>query len=151
MTSGKQPEPLLAGVMAGLSLDRASTRFARVGIDVVSVAWFARQLAGHLAGTAPIEQSAFTSAERNYCSGRPERYAARWAAKEAVAKAIGTGFRHGLRPADIEVHHHPEGRPLLSPADGSTWPEAAHRWHWSLSLCHEEDAAIAIAIAILAE
>lgn len=150
MTSG-QPQPLLAGVLAALSLNHGSTRFARVGIDVVSVAWFARQLASHPAGAAPIELSSFTSAERTYCAGRPERYAARWAAKEAVAKAIGTGFRGGLRPANIEIHHHPEGQPVVSPADGSTWPEAAHRWRWSLSLCHEEDAAIAIAVALLAE
>lgn len=94
MTSG-QPQPLLAGVLAALSLDHGSTRFARVGIDVVSVAWFARQLASHPAGAAPIELSLFTSAERTYCAGRPERYAVRWAAKEAVAKAIGTGFRGG--------------------------------------------------------
>lgn len=94
----RQLQPLLAGVLTALSLDHGSTRFARVGIDVVSVAWFARQLASHPAGAAPIELSSFTSAERTYCAGRPERYAARWAAKEAVAKAIGTGFRGGPAP-----------------------------------------------------
>lgn len=144
-----QHQPLLAGVLAALSNDHGSTRLARVGIDVVSISWFARQLTSHPAGTNPIELSSFTSAERTYCAGRPERYAARWAAKEAVAKAIGTGFRRGLRPADIEIHHHPEGQPVVRPAAGSTWPEAAHQWSWSLSLCHEEDAAIAIAVALL--
>lgn len=146
-----QHQPLLAGVLAALSEDHGSTRFARVGIDVVSIGWFERQLASPPTGIHPIELSSFTSAERTYCSGRPERYAARWAAKEAVAKAIGTGFRRGLRPADIEIHHHAQGQPVVKPAAGATWPETAHEWRWSLSLCHEEDAAIAIAIALLDE
>jgi holo-[acyl-carrier protein] synthase len=42
-----------------------------------------------------------------------ERYAARFAAKEAGMKAIGTGWRHGVRWQDFEVANLPSGRPTL--------------------------------------
>lgn len=42
-----------------------------------------------------------------------ERYAARFAAKEAGMKAIGTGWRHGVRWQDFEVSNLPSGRPTL--------------------------------------
>jgi holo-[acyl-carrier protein] synthase len=43
-----------------------------------------------------------------------ERYAARFAAKEAGMKAIGTGWRHGVRWQDFEVTNLPSGRPTLT-------------------------------------
>lgn len=46
-------------------------------------------------------------------SNRFERYAARFAAKEAGMKAIGTGWRHGVRWLDFEVSNLPSGRPTL--------------------------------------
>ena len=46
-------------------------------------------------------------------SGRWERYAARFAAKEAGMKAIGTGWRRGVRWQDFEVTNLPSGRPTL--------------------------------------
>jgi hypothetical protein len=58
---------------------------------------------------------------------RPERLAARWAAKEAVAKAIGTGFR-GLRPRQIEIVHHPWGEPTVDQLSATDpWPDGAGR------------------------
>jgi len=138
---------LVRDVLAAVSAaDTCDFGAARVGIDVVSVAWFARTL--ETTGGRAMALAAFTEAERHYCSGRPDRFAVRWAAKEAVAKAIGTGFR-GLRAGDIEVLHHPDGRPALAPAPGSTWPHEAHTWQWSLSLCHEGDAAVALAVALV--
>jgi holo-[acyl-carrier protein] synthase len=59
----------------------------------------------------------FTQQEIRYCDGkanRAERYAARFAAKEAGMKAIGTGWRHGVRFIDIEVQRLPGGRPTLA-------------------------------------
>src|SRR6202158_3069059 len=58
----------------------------------------------------------FTEAEIRYCeskANRVERYAARFAAKEAAMKAIGTGWNHGVRWRDIEVARKPGGRPTL--------------------------------------
>jgi holo-[acyl-carrier protein] synthase len=58
----------------------------------------------------------FTEGEIQYCeskANRVERYAARFAAKEAGMKAIGTGWNHGVRWRDLEVARKPGGRPTL--------------------------------------
>lgn len=58
----------------------------------------------------------YTPAEIAYVerkANRFERYAARFAAKEAGMKAIGTGWRHGVRWQDFEVLNLPSGRPTL--------------------------------------
>jgi holo-[acyl-carrier protein] synthase len=47
-------------------------------------------------------------------ANRYERYAARFAAKEAAMKAIGTGWRHGVRWRDFEVANLPSGKPTLT-------------------------------------
>jgi holo-[acyl-carrier protein] synthase len=59
----------------------------------------------------------FTEDEIRYCdskANRFERYAARFAAKEAGMKALGTGWRHGIRFRDLEVQRLPGGRPTLA-------------------------------------
>jgi holo-[acyl-carrier protein] synthase len=61
-------------------------------------------------------QRIFTEGEIRYCeskANRVERYAARFAAKEAGMKALGTGWNHGVRWRDIEVRREPGGRPTL--------------------------------------
>ena len=58
----------------------------------------------------------FTPQEIAYCGRKKnpyERYAARFAAKEAGMKALGTGWRHGITWRDFEVGHAPGGRPIL--------------------------------------
>ena len=58
----------------------------------------------------------FTPAEIAYCErhrNRSERYAGRFAAKEAAMKALGTGWRRGVRWVDIEVVPEPSGKPTL--------------------------------------
>jgi len=58
----------------------------------------------------------YTEGEIRYCeskANRFERYAARFAAKEAAMKALGTGWNHGVRWRDIEVTRKPGGRPTL--------------------------------------
>lgn len=62
-------------------------------------------------------QRIFTSGEIRYCdskANRMERYAARFAAKEAAMKALGTGWNHGVRWRDCEVTRLPGGRPTIS-------------------------------------
>lgn len=143
------PSSLLEGVLAAFPETAGRSGDFRVGIDVVSVSWFARQTRTDPdGGASPMALGAFTADERSHCEGRPERFAARWAAKEAIAKAIGTGFRQGLRPADIEIQHQPCGTPIVTAAPGRTWPHDAHLWSWSVSLCHEGDAAVAVAVAL---
>lgn len=58
----------------------------------------------------------YTPGEMAYCEtykNRYERYAARFAAKEAAMKALGTGWRHGIRWRDIEVTREASGKPTL--------------------------------------
>jgi len=59
----------------------------------------------------------FTEGERRFCdakANRVERYAARFAAKEAAMKAIGTGWNHGVTFRDIEVTRQAGSRPTIA-------------------------------------
>src|SRR5580765_3057507 len=89
----------------------------------------------------------FTPAEAHYCLGKPnaaERLAARFAAKEAGMKALGTGLRFGITWHDLEVVRLPGQRPILK-FSGKAAEFAARlgckRTH--LSLSHTADQAIA--------
>ena len=95
-------------------------------------------------------QRIFTDAERKYCdskANRVERYAARFAAKEAAMKALGTGWNHGVRWRDIEVHRHPGKRPTIL-FHGVAAQFAAHLCasNIALSLSHTPEQAIASVI-----
>jgi holo-[acyl-carrier protein] synthase len=93
----------------------------------------------------------FTQAELAVSQGRLESLAARFAAKEAVAKALGTGiWRSGISWTDIEVAKEiTTGAPILT-----LYGEAAARAHrlglneWSISLSHDRERAIAFAVAM---
>ena len=82
----------------------------------------------------------FTPAERAYCErhrNRWERYAARFAAKEAAFKALGTGWRRGVRWREVEVTNEPGGRPTLTlSGQARKFAEAAGVKHISLSITH---------------
>jgi holo-[acyl-carrier protein] synthase len=62
-------------------------------------------------------QRIYTAGEMSYCdskANRVERYAARFAAKEAAMKALGTGWSHGVRWRDCEVARLQGGRPTIA-------------------------------------
>jgi holo-[acyl-carrier protein] synthase len=89
----------------------------------------------------------FTAGERRYCdskANRVERYAARFAAKEAAMKALGTGWNHGVRWQDCEVARKPGGRPTLV-FHGKAGEFAAKLGvkNIALSLTHTEEQAMA--------
>jgi holo-[acyl-carrier protein] synthase len=116
-----------------------------VGIDVVLVERFAKALAR----TPLLGERLFTEAERVTPSGNPrspESLAARFAAKEAVAKALGAPA--GLHWYDCEIVTDPDGRPWLT-VSGSVAAEASKlgvtRWH--LSLSHDGGIASAMVVA----
>lgn len=76
------------------------------------------------------------------------KLAGRWAAKEAVAKALGTGWR-GVGYTDIEIRRELSGAPAVYLYRGAaeivaTWGES----QWQLSLSHDQDYAIATALLI---
>src|SRR5437764_1246206 len=83
------------------------------GIDITEVPRIAQTIARR--GDRFL-QRVFTEEEIRYCdskANRIERYAARFAAKEAGMKALGTGWSHGVRWRDIEVSRQPGGRPTM--------------------------------------
>src|SRR5271155_6164368 len=58
----------------------------------------------------------YTDREIRYCQARKhaiEHFAGRWAAKEAILKALGTGRSHGIAWTNIEVRNGPDGRPRV--------------------------------------
>jgi len=92
-------------------------------------------------------QRVYTAGEIQYCdskANRAERYAARFAAKEAAMKALGTGWNQGVRWRDCEVVRMPGGRPSLS-FHGRAAEFAAQLGvrNAALSLSHTEGQAIA--------
>ncbi|GIF65841.1 holo-[acyl-carrier-protein] synthase [Asanoa ishikariensis] len=116
-----------------------------VGIDVVLVERFT----GALTRTPLLGDRLFTEAERFTGSGNPrppESLAARFAAKEAVAKALGAPG--GLHWHDCEVVTDPDGRPWLT-VSGTVAAAAAERGvnRWHLSLSHDGGIASAMVVA----
>jgi holo-[acyl-carrier protein] synthase len=89
----------------------------------------------------------FTDGEIQYCeskANRMERYAARFAAKEAGMKAIGTGWNHGVRWRDIEVARKPGGRPtLLLHGKAAEFAAKLGATNIALSLTHTAEEAMA--------
>src|SRR5690242_21561466 len=84
------------------------------GIDIAEVPRIAEAIERH--GQRFLHR-VFTEGEIAYCdskANRVERYAARFAAKEAGMKALGTGWNLGVRWRDIEVSRQPGGRPTIS-------------------------------------
>jgi holo-[acyl-carrier protein] synthase len=89
----------------------------------------------------------FTPAEQEYCLRKrrsAESFAARFAAKEAGAKALGTGISHGVTWTEIEVAREPGGRPTLR-FHGRAAQMAARIGvaHAAVSLTHTADLAMA--------
>jgi holo-[acyl-carrier protein] synthase len=84
------------------------------GIDIVETARVKRLVDEH--GQRFLDRC-FTPDEQAYCSRNPKRYhehlAGRFAAKEAVLKVLGTGWRGGIQWTDIEVLKEPSGQPKI--------------------------------------
>jgi holo-[acyl-carrier protein] synthase len=84
-----------------------------IGVDLVEVHRLAATLARN--GTAFVER-VFTEGERAYCASKSDPsafYAARFAAKEAVSKAFGTGMGASMSFREIEVYHLEGGAPAI--------------------------------------
>jgi holo-[acyl-carrier protein] synthase len=84
-----------------------------LGLDIAEIDRIEAAIARH---GAPFLERLYTPREVSYCEkhrNKFERYAGRFAAKEAAMKALGTGWRHGVRWRDIEVVREPSGKPTL--------------------------------------
>ena len=118
-----------------------------IGIDRIEIQRVADVLARHPGRAA---ERLFTSSERAACEQRADSaqcYAARFAAKEAVLKVLGTGWRSGISWHDIEVRRSPSGQPMLrlSGRCAQLAREIGVR-EWRVSLSHTDRVAVASVI-----
>lgn len=114
------------------------------GIDIAEVPRIAESIARF--GDRFLNR-VFTEGEIKYCdakANRAERYAARFAAKEAAMKALGTGWNHGVRWRDIEVRRQPGGRPtIVFHGKAAEFAARLGTRNVALSLTHTQDQAFA--------
>jgi holo-[acyl-carrier protein] synthase len=90
----------------------------------------------------------FTDAERAYCESRPnppQHYAARFAGKEAVGKALGFGVARAFAWREVEIHGRPKPEVRLSGRLGA-WAQRRGAGEIDLSMTHSRDLAAAVAV-----
>jgi holo-[acyl-carrier protein] synthase len=114
------------------------------GIDITEISRIAASIERY--GDRFLKR-VFTPEEIAYCQRRrnaTESFAARFAAKEAGAKALGTGIQHGVVWSEIEVRRNPGQRPTLHyMGRARVMAEKLGVRHISLSLTHDRNVAIA--------
>ncbi|MBU0702474.1 MAG: holo-ACP synthase [Chloroflexi bacterium] len=119
------------------------------GVDLIEIPRLERILARY--GDRFLER-VFTPAEILYCRARPAELAARFAAKEAVSKALGVGVRmmsrDGINWRDAEIVGDARGKPLVR-LHGRAAERAAELGltEWAVSLSHTREHAIAFVVA----
>lgn len=118
-----------------------------IGIDIVAV----DRIAGLLErrGERAIRRL-YTETEREYCEGMPHsalHYAARFAAKEAFVKALGTGFTQGIRWRDIGIVNDERGKPdLVLQGAPAEWMANVGATTSYVSLTHDKIHAAAVVV-----
>lgn len=114
------------------------------GVDIIEVARIERGIARH--GQKFLDRF-FTPQEQAYCQGRPVSLAGRFAVKEAVAKALGTGIGD-FRWLDVEVVCDGRGRPdLVLHGNACQIADELNLTQWSISLSHTQIYAVGFAVA----
>lgn len=119
-----------------------------MGVDIVAI----DRIKAILKRTPSFTKRAFSDDEQAYCnkSSQPENhYATRFAAKEAVLKALGTGFSEGIGLKDVEVALNSKGKPhvrLHRRASQIAAEQGIREIPISLSYTHKEAVACALAI-----
>jgi holo-[acyl-carrier protein] synthase len=120
----------------------------RVGVDIVEINRVARLVERDEA----IAETVFTERERAYCRSKARCYdhmAARFAAKEAVLKAMGTGLGQRMAWTDVEVVRGTAGRPQIElHGEVAAWAEQRGLADVDVSLSHSAGLAVAQAVAV---
>jgi len=123
------------------------------GIDIVETARIQKLFAEH--GQRFLDRC-FTAREQAYCARNVKRYfehlSGRFAAKEAILKVLGTGWRGGIAWTDMEILPEPSGQPKLMLSGEClriALAQGIARWHVSIS--HIETHATASAIGLRGE
>ena len=99
--------------------DTRMSQIVGIGTDIIECLRIAQMIERH--GELFINR-VYTPHEIQYCQSRrqsTQHYAGRWAAKEAVLKALGTGWRRGISWRDIEIRNDPKGRPTVALRGGA--------------------------------
>ncbi|HHY15726.1 MAG TPA: holo-ACP synthase [Firmicutes bacterium] len=115
------------------------------GVDAIEIARIARAIKRQA-----FRERIFTAPERDYLRGRQAcSWAARFAAKEAVMKALGRGWLQGVCFQDIEISADQWGKPTVSLLGGALKAARdAGITRFALSLTHSKELAIAFVIAL---
>ena len=117
----------------------------RVGVDLIEIERIRRALDRHGEG---FKRRCFTDAERAYCDSKPnppQHYAGRFAAKEAIGKAIGSGVYFTWR--EIEIRGRPKPGVHLS-GRTAAWAEKVGAGRIELSMTPSRELAAAVAVVV---
>ena len=117
----------------------------RVGVDLIEIERIRRALDDHGEG---FKSRCFTDAEREYCDSKPnppQHYAGRFAAKEAVGKAIGSGVYFTWK--EIEIRGRPKPGVVLT-GRTAAWAEKVGAGRIELSMTHSRELAAAVAVVV---
>src|SRR5918911_1930672 len=116
----------------------------RVGVDLIEIERIRRALERH----PGFRERCFTDAERAYCESRAnpaQHYAARFAGKEAVGKALGFGVARAFAWRDVEIAGRPKPSVKLS-GRVARWAEQRGAGSIDLSMTHSRELANAVAV-----
>jgi holo-[acyl-carrier protein] synthase len=123
-----------------------------IGTDIVECLRIAKMIERH--GELFLNR-VYTPREIEYCSSRKaatQHYAGRWAAKEAILKALGTGWARGIRWQDIEIRNDLAGKPSVALGGGArTVCERLGIGEMLISISHCRSHATAYALAVGAD
>lgn len=135
----------------GNEIDRSHDimRIHGIGTDIIECERIDRMIRRH---EGHFVKRVYTDAEIRYCSNRKssdQHFAGRWAAKEAVLKAIGTGWIAGIAWTDVEVVNESGGKPLIRLHGGAAEiAEEKKIVEIQISITHCKSHAVAFAVAI---
>ena len=117
----------------------------RTGVDLIEISRVEATLRRH---GARFLNRVFTPQEQADARGQAASLAARFAAKEAAAKALGCGIG-AVSWLDIEITRGPQRQPEIALRGAAQQrAEALHLREWSVSLSHSKDYAIALVVAV---
>src|SRR5436189_5821018 len=116
-----------------------------VGIDLIEIERVRRTLERY----PSFRERCFTEAERLYCDSRPnppQHYAARFAGKEAIGKALGFGVARAFAWREVEIAGRPKPGGTLS-GRIRAWADRLHAGRIDLSMSHSRELATAVDVA----
>ena len=117
-----------------------------VGVDLIEIERIERALHRY----PRFRERVFTESERSYCEGRPnpaQHYAARFAGKEAVGKALGFGVARAFAWKDVEIAGRPKPSVRLS-GRVEVWSRRVNAGPIDVSMTHSKGLAAAVCVVV---